>query len=258
MMSPTPTLRSPDFGELLLRSLYYQTLTDYPPFALELLQLYERLSTRAPEPAAEGEDEGAVVMPGPGSTVPDWALAPIEALRRRWPLPAGVERDLWLSFLVWRGDPRTEGGKPRLFPAPRWGWGPEPASIDLGEPLRALAATAPSLPFDPVTDSPAELLARLDAVLEPLRRQVLAQAEALRRAAEDSGWQEPPHRPPDLGLRAERLLRRAVRKQSWQAIAYATGASDRHLVRRQVLADARLLGIALPGSGSGAGSGAGR
>jgi hypothetical protein len=245
-MTPLP-LRSPDSAELLLRSLYYRNLTDHRPFALELLQLYESLSTRAPELAAEGEaGQGeAVIVPGPDATVPGWATVPIEALCRRRPLPAGAERDIWWSLLLWRGDPRTEDGKPRLFPAPRWGWGPAPASIDLGEPLRALADTAPCIPFDPVTDSPAELLARLDAVLEPLRRRVLVQAEALRRAAEHAGWQEPPHRPPDLGLRAERLFRRAVLRQSWEQIKRSTGARDRAMVRRQVTHDAALLGIPL-------------
>jgi hypothetical protein len=253
MMSPTPTLRSPDFGELLLRSLYYQTLTDHPPFAMELLRLYERLSTRAPEPAAEGEaGQGeAVIVPRPDAAVPAWATATIEALCRRWPMPAGAARDLWWSFLVWRGDPRTEGGEPLLLPGPRWGWGPAPVSLDLSEPLRALAGTAPCIPFDPVADSPAELLARVDAALQPIRRAVLAQAEALRQAAEHAGWKEPPRRSPDLPLRVERVFRRAVLRQSWRQIAIATGASDRHLVRRQVLADAHLLGIALPGSESG-------
>jgi hypothetical protein len=253
-MSPTPTLRSPDFAKLLLRSLYYRNLTDYPPFADELLRLYERLSTRAPEPAAEGEPQGAVVMPGPDAAVPTWATPAIEEVCKRWPMPAEAERDVWWSFLAWRQG-RLRGGKPLLLPAPRWGWGPEPVSIDLTDHLRALAAMAPCIPIDPVADSAAELLARLDAVLEPLRRRVLAQAEALRRAAEDSGWQEPPRRPPDLGLRAEQLFRRVVRKQSWQAIAYATGASDRQVVRRQVLADAHLLGIALPASESGSRAG---
>jgi hypothetical protein len=83
------------------------------------------------------------------------------------------------------------------------------------------------------------------ALAEAVGRWVETQERALRAM----GWQAPPRRPPDLPLRAERLIRRAVLRQSWRQIAIATGASDLHLVRRQVLADAGLLGVVLPGSG---------
>jgi hypothetical protein len=229
-------VRTPaDVPRLLLLACYYGRLTTHRPFANDLTALYARLAPLSAVPP------GGVVVPGPAEAVPAEATAQVEAFCRRWPLPAGAERDIWWSFLVWRAG----GGAVRLFPAPRWGWGPAPVSIDLSEPLAALANTAPRVPYDPVTDSPAELLARVDALLEPLRRQVLAAAEALRQAADAAGWREPPRRPADIGVRAERLFRRAVLRQSWDQIKRYTGARDRAMVRRQVLADAQTLGISL-------------
>jgi hypothetical protein len=200
---------------------------------------------------------------------------------QRWPLPTrptGAENDVWHSFQMWRLA-RPERRRARLIPGP---WGalvPTPGTLmaveeverrkgnDLPEgpgfgagagagagggvrivtPIPVIVPNCP-LPFwwDPVYESRQALAERLEALMSDIKESVLAQAEALEAQVKAAGWKEPPRRSPDLPLRAERLFRRAVLRQSWRQIAIATGGADLHLVRRQVLADATTLGIPLP------------
>lgn len=113
-------------------------------------------------------------------------------------------------------------------------------------PIPVIVPNCP-LPFcwDPVHESRQALAERLEALLSDIKESVLAQAEALEAQVRAAGWKEPPRRSPDLPLRAERLFRRAVLKQSWEQIKRYTGARDRAMVRRQVTHDAEMLGIPL-------------
>ncbi len=187
---------------------------------------------------------------------------------RSFPLPTrptGPENDVWHSYQMWRLA-RPERRRARLIPGPWMDWVPTPGVVtavdDLALPAPADADLPPvrvvwplplifpscPLPFtwDPAQEPRSALSQRLDRLLDEVRESVLAQAEALVAQVEAAGWKEPPRRIPNLSLRAQRLFRRAVLGQSWEQIKRYTGARNRAMVRRQVLADAALLGISLP------------
>jgi hypothetical protein len=223
----------PDSPRLRLLAAYYDALHAHLPFQSYLAELFARLAALAeslpslppPPPRYAGRAD-----PGLPSSLPEAVQRELHRFCTAWPLPADAPADLWHSYSSWVSGGRR--GRPRLTVRPALvGMPTLPELARLGQAPLPLGL----------------LLAGGEEALAALRRahRLLRAVWAGRLMA--AGWREPPRRQPDLALRAERLFRRAVLRQSWRQIAIATGASDLHLVRRQVLADAGLLGIVLPG-----------
>lgn len=177
---------------------------------------------------------------------------------QRWPLPTkptGAETDVWHSFRLWRLG-HSAKRRAKLIPGPWAVEVPAPGAAAVEAELEGVRIVTPTptihpncpLPFrwDPARESREALDERVEDLLADIKKSIYAQAAALEAQVEAAGWRKPPHRTPDLALRAERLFRRAVLKQSWEQIKRYTGARDRAMVRRQVLYDAELIGVPLP------------
>lgn len=158
-------------------------------------------------------------------------------LAKRWPLPASAYEDIPTSFTFWRAGGQSDAALLFLPLLQAAGLVPK-----LLTPQRL-----PAFPqWHPGREAWAAVSERVETFLANLRRQLLDQAAAAEREAQALGWQRPPARPPDLSRRAEQLFQRLVLKRSWAAVTRAVGATDRAAVRRQVIADAQLLGLPLP------------